>query len=62
MDYLVTYHVIGTDKPYAPSQNRVALREGYSTFSDIPKIVSIRRGLKPENIVVDFAMRLEEGE
>lgn len=60
--YVVSYRVVGTAKPYAPATKVVNLHEGSTDFSDIPKIVAIPRGLKPENIVITAAILFEEKE
>lgn len=48
--YAVTYDV---DKPkYVGSTAIVSLKEGYSDFEDIRKIIAIRRGLDKSDIKV----------
>jgi hypothetical protein len=60
--YFVTHRVV--DRPnqaYADGKGIVVISDTYgTTFADIPKIIAIRRGVKPENIVVTSATLVED--
>jgi len=51
----VTYLISGNDTPW---NAKVSLREGYSTMNDIPKIISIKRGVEESEIVLMAMIRV----
>jgi len=58
--YVVYFGVVGTDVKYVDRTKQVSLKEGYSTFEDIRKILAIQLGLKAENIKVNSLALLED--
>jgi hypothetical protein len=58
--YVVYFGVVGTDVKYVDRTKQVSLKEGYSTFEDIRKILAIQLGLKAENIKVKSLALLED--
>jgi hypothetical protein len=58
--YVVYFGVVGTDVKYVDRTLAVSLKEGYSTFEDIRKILAIQLGLKAENIKVKSLALLED--
>jgi hypothetical protein len=56
----VYFGIVGTDRKYVDRTKQVSLKEGYSTFEDIRKILAIQLGLKAENIKVKSLALVEE--
>lgn len=57
--YSVHFNIVGTNREYASRTKTVSIAEGFSTFEDIRKILSISLGLKPENIDIETVIKME---
>ena len=57
--YLVTWE--WTQGGPAPRRNRVLTEDGYSATEDIPKMIGIRQGIPPEEIVIITCVEAPDG-
>lgn len=52
--YKVTYKIEGNDQKF---EAMCSISEGYTTFADIPKIIAIKRGVRPEQLDILSAVK-----
>jgi hypothetical protein len=52
----VTYEI--TRKGYKGGTDKVAITEGYTTVQDIPKMIAIRRSVRPTEVFIKLIREL----
>lgn len=57
--YLVTWTIVNNEKEFT---TQCVTREGYTTFSDIPKMIAIKRGVHVNQIEILMTHLINKGE